>query len=111
MPPASLPGRARAKGYSMHRRSFLAASAGAAFTVAAFAGLDEVEARKRRKRGSAYANARVSGPGGRVSASVNCGSRTQSSQRHGTMTGGSSQGEDGADGGPTGGGSEVTERC
>jgi hypothetical protein len=102
MLPAPLPGSMRPEEFAMNRRGLVAASAGAALSVV-MAGLggDVAEARKRRKRGgSAYARASITGKGGSVSVSVNCGSGQSSNQASGPPSHGSH--DDGA---------EVSARC
>ena len=113
----------------MHRRRFVAASAVTALTVfAAGFGGDMAAAGKRRNRGgSAFARAKITGSGGRVSASVACGSGRKSTQAsggsgssdgsdgaddfHGGGHGHGSHGGDGGDASNSGDGAEVTARC
>ncbi len=113
VPPAPLPVFERPKELTMNRRGFVAASAFAALAAAtAGMGGDVAEARKRRNLGgSAFARAQVTGKGGRVSVSVNCGAKRQASDA--ADTGVASRGGHGSDGGQSSGGdgSEVSERC
>ena len=86
----------------MNRRGFslAIAVAGVSLTAPVLTGANEVAAgrRKRNRGGSAYARAAVTGSGGRVSVSVNCGSNRQSSAAgHGGH--GSQDGHDGQEGG------------
>ena len=105
----------------MDRRGFFLAIAVAAVSLAApeLSGVDEVAAGKRRRNrgGSAYARAAVTGSGGRVSVSVNCGSNRQSSAE-GQGGHGSQDGQDGQNGGAgqdgqngQGNGMAVDARC
>lgn len=87
----------------MIRRSFMAASGAAALSalVLGFSGEAVDAGRRRRNRGgSAFARAAITGTGGRVSVSVNCGSGQISSAKTGPSSHGGN--DDGA---------EVSARC
>jgi hypothetical protein len=101
MLPAPLPGSMRPEEFAMNRRGLVAAASGAALSVV-MAGLGGLaEARKRRKHGgSAYARASITGKGGSVPVSVNCGTGQSSNQASGPPSHGSH--DDGA---------EVSARC
>lgn len=70
----------------MTRRSFMAASGAAALSafVLGFGGeVGDARKRRRNRGGSAFARAAITGTGGRVSVSVNCGSGRFSSAETG----------------------------